>query len=704
MKLGNGKVSYNSEYLMMDNEPWFPVMGEFHFSRYPKKYWKESVLKMKAGGVGLVATYVFWIHHEEVEGEWDFEGNKDLREFLMVCSEASMPVVLRIGPWAHGECRNGGFPDWLLKKGFETRTDNEEYLGYVEKFYGKIYEHVKGLLWKDNGPVIGIQIENEYGHCGGKRGEEGEMHMRTLTALAKRIGFDAEFYTATGWGGAVTGGLIPVMGGYCDAPWARSTDKLKPSGNYIFTNERNDGNIGSDFKLGDNITYDYTKFPYLTAELGGGLQVTHHRRCAAQGNDIGAMTLTKLGCGVNLLGYYMYHGGTHPKGRLTSLQETLESGGYNDLPEFSYDFRAPIREYGQKFDSYDEIKLYAMFVNDFGRDFCKMSPVFSEDNPVKPDNLTDIRYSYRHDGKSGYVFVNNYQRLYPMSEHKAVKLKLNIDGEVISIPPFDLADGDYVFYPFNMKLEGNDRELVVIKTALATPLCKLNGNEYVFYAEGAPQYNIEGDMSKIKLITLSRKDALNVYKISDKYDGKEHIVIYDGGYVLEDNGKLWLTGCKDFKMKVYPEFAKAPEGFAKLENDGEFAVYFRKKSIGEVKIKAVCETLRTEEKAVFSVSLDMTDVDMDNERFNDCFINFAYEGDTARLEINGETVSDDFFTGFGGYEVGLKRFAFPDSLCLTVFPYHDGEKIYFERSPKLIDGEALSLEGVTVRTEEKIRL
>ncbi len=699
MKLGVGKVSYNNEYLMMDNEPWFPVMGEFHFSRYPKKYWRESMLKMKAGGMQLVATYVFWIHHEEIEGEWDFEGNKNLREFLEVCKEVEMPVVLRIGPWAHGECRNGGFPDWLLKKDFEVRTDNEQYLSYVEKFYGKIFGHAKGLLWKNNGPVIGLQIENEYGHCGGKRGVEGEQHMRTLTALAKKTGFDVEFYTATGWGGAVTGGLIPVMGGYCDAPWDRSTDKLKPSGNYVFTNERNDGNIGSDFKLGDNITYDYTKFPYLTAELGGGLQVTHHRRCAAQGPDIGAMTLTKLGCGVNLLGYYMYHGGTHPKGKLTTLQETFASGGYNDLPEFSYDFRAPVREFGQKFDSYDEIKLYAMFVKDFGREFCKMMPVFPKDNPIMPDNFNDVRYAYRHDGKSGYVFVNNYQRLYPMSAHKDVELKLDVNGETVSIPKFDLADRDYAFFPFNFKLS----ESAVIKTALATPLCKLNGSEYVFYANGEPKYDIEGDMGNAKLITISREDALKAYKISDKFDGREHLIIYDG-YVLEDDGIVELIGRNDFMIKVYPEFEKVPCGFEKLENDGELSVYLRKKSIGEVKIKAVQEIFRTEEKAVFTCELDMMGVDVKSESFSDCFVNFGYEGDTAELEIKGERESDDFFTGFGGYEVGLKRFGFPDELKLTVFPYHDGEKVYFERMPKMIDGEALSLESVAVATEERIKL
>lgn len=104
--------------------------------------WKEALLKMRAGGVDIVATYVFWIHHEEKKGEWDFSGSRDLRAFLELCKRLNMPVWLRIGPWAHGECRNGGFPDWLVEelgdnglgarpgqeKQREARTNDELYM------------------------------------------------------------------------------------------------------------------------------------------------------------------------------------------------------------------------------------------------------------------------------------------------------------------------------------------------------------------------------------------------------------------------------------------------------------------------------------------------------------------------------------------------------------------------------------------------
>lgn len=97
-------------------------------------------------------------------------------------------------------------------------------------------------------------------------------------------------------------------------------------------------------------------YPYLTAELGGGVQVTHHRRPRVAAEDIGAMSVCKLGSGCNLLGYYMYHGGTNPKGKLSSLQESTAVGSFCDVTELSYDFQAPIREYGQISQTAKEIE------------------------------------------------------------------------------------------------------------------------------------------------------------------------------------------------------------------------------------------------------------------------------------------------------------------------------------------------------------
>mgnify|MGYP000908851787 FL=1 len=161
------KFSFVPQYLTRNGSPWFPIMGEMHYSRTDRRFWDESIRKMKAGGVDIVSSYVIWNHHEEIEDEYDFSGNRDLRTFVETIQRNGLYFFIRIGPWSHGEVRRGGFPDWLFSKGFELRTNDPAYFQAVEKYYRKIYQQVEGLLLKDGGPIIGVQIENEYGHCGG---------------------------------------------------------------------------------------------------------------------------------------------------------------------------------------------------------------------------------------------------------------------------------------------------------------------------------------------------------------------------------------------------------------------------------------------------------------------------------------------------------------------------------------------------------
>lgn len=324
------QYTWNQQHLIRDGKPWLPMMGEFHYSRYPHSEWRKELEKMKACGVDIVATYVFWIHHEEREGQFDFSGCRNLRAFLETCREAGLPVWLRIGPWCHGECRHGGFPDWLVEKPFPIRCNDERYMALVRRLWEAVYGQAKGLFHQDGGPIIGIQIENEFGHCGGEGGNE---HIDRLWAMAMEIGFLAPCYTATGWGGAWIGSLLPVMACYCDAPWDPRLEPLPPSCNYIFSHERNDADVGSDFERGTHVTFDEDAYPYLLAEMGGGIGSTFHRRPTAIPADTGAMSLVKLGSGANLLGCYMYHGGTNPGGE---LNETRESGSYCETPTMSY--------------------------------------------------------------------------------------------------------------------------------------------------------------------------------------------------------------------------------------------------------------------------------------------------------------------------------------------------------------------------------
>lgn len=158
------KISFTNYYMKVNDKPFFGISGEFHFSRYDEEYWEEEIIKMKLGGINIIATYIFWNHHEEVKNVFDWEGNKNLRHFIELCRKNGMYVIIRIGPFDHGEVRNGGIPDWLFGRPFEIRSNDEGYLFYVDRLYKEIGKQVKGLLYKDGGPIIGTQIENEYMH------------------------------------------------------------------------------------------------------------------------------------------------------------------------------------------------------------------------------------------------------------------------------------------------------------------------------------------------------------------------------------------------------------------------------------------------------------------------------------------------------------------------------------------------------------
>lgn len=713
------EYSYDSRCLYRDGQPWFPVMGEMHYSRYRAQLWEESLRKMRAGGVEIVSAYVIWIHHEEEEGVFDFTGCRNLGGFLEACRKVGMQVFLRLGPWAHGEIRNGGFPDWiqaLEKKGVRLRSNDPVYLGYARRFWEHVYEQAKGYLHGDGGPVIGIQIENEYGHVGGLRGEEGQAHMRTLTAMAKEIGFRVPLYTATGWGGACIGDLLPVMGGYCEAPWDQRITELEPNANFVFSYQRNDAQIACDHHVGQEASFDESRYPFLTAELGGGVQVTSHRRPVAEGRDLGAMSIAKLGSGAALLGYYMYHGGSNPKGKLSTLQESRETGYANDLPEINYDFNAPIRQYGTISDAYREARLLALFLQEFGGELARMGTDI-EPPEVRPDDFSKLRLSCRHQGDQGYVFFNNYQRRHRMNDHMKAVLKGRCeDGEVV-FPPVDIRDGMYGFFPYGMKLGD-----ACLRTALATPLCRLRtkgGDVWVFYGDYTPNtpetdgaaaesgrqgvpkggnqsegsgnavFAWEGE-TQADILKLSRKEALLAGKVTLDQD----YLILSEGFVWEEEGAVRVTGEKDTVIRAFPRLpSERLPGFSECGREGRFTIYERRieETAASVETRLLAQDGRT---ARYEVLISYGK-ERNRQAGRDTLLLLAYSGDRMEIYAEGEKINDHFYTG-QEVPLSLGYFEFPTCLEIVVYPLEEGAAVFLEKWPRMEAGRACSLDDMRV--------
>ena len=414
-------IFVNNFYFSRNGKPIIPVTGEFHFSRYPEEYWDEAIKKMKAGGINMVATYIFWIMHEENEGEFTWGNNRNVRKFIKLCAENDMPVIIRVGPFAHGEIRNGGLPDWLLAKPLTIRSNDPNCLFYVERLYNEIGEQLEGLYFSDGGPIIATQLENEYQHSAAPWGltypgqphdftssardlalikegvavskEEnryedlGNKHMEVLKSLAIQAGIDTPLYTATGWGNAaiVPNGSLPVTAAYPYPTWA---EKASLSPFYLYK----DMHKNPDYSP---VRYKPENYPAFAAELGGGIMSTYSRRPLIPPNSLDALINRCLGSGANGIGYYMYHGGSTPRGEHYYFND--EAYGY---PKISYDFQAPIGEFGQTRPSYHRLKLIHYFLNSFGNLLAPMQTVLPETNEdIVPENLGDLRYAVR---KKGY--------------------------------------------------------------------------------------------------------------------------------------------------------------------------------------------------------------------------------------------------------------------------------------------------------------
>ena len=189
---------------------------------------------------------------------------------MLFRSQQDLPVILRIGPFCHGEVRNGGIPDWMFTKGCKLRSQDKTFLNYAEKLYRQIFSQVIGLQWKDGGPLIACQFDNEYRGSGD--------YLMALKRIAQTIGFDLPFYTRTGWPELSKpvpfGEMLPLYGDYADGFWDKEIKEC--AGNYYkafnFKGFRSSTAIGTDLlgKQEEKVNKGDEDYPYFTCELGGG--------------------------------------------------------------------------------------------------------------------------------------------------------------------------------------------------------------------------------------------------------------------------------------------------------------------------------------------------------------------------------------------------------------------------------------------------
>ncbi|MCL3861698.1 beta-galactosidase [Actinotalea sp. K2] len=607
------RLEVTSRWVERDGRPWFPVSGEVHYSRVPRDRWSEVLGHARAGGLDSVAAYVLWRAHEPEPGDFRWDGNLDLRAFVELAASHGLDVVVRMGPWAHGEARHGGFPDWLVERRLDTRTDDPAYLELVRAFFAATVTQLSGLGHAEGGPVVAAQMDNElYDQPG---------HLATLREIAEDLGLRVPLWTATGWGGAkVPRTLLPVYGAYADGFWE---DSLTPWPRFAATHFRYDAvrddlSVGADVRevldghvvLDGNVVLDGPGadpgtgpldddlvpladddvVPFATCELGGGMHVAYHRRPLVTPQDVAALTLAKIGSGSVWQGYYMYAGGTQRTavraGQVGGEQESHATGYPNDVPELTYDFHAPIGEHGQIRPHHHLLRRQHLWLAAEGERLATMTST-TGGGSEHPD---DLRWAVRGDGRSGYLFLTTYQPArQPLAAQHGVQVTVAFDDDVeVRVPtvPVDVPAGVSVAWPLRYALTPGlvlrsataqvltrlavaDHEVVVLVATAGVPVeLVLEGDvgvtgaghgehrdgATVVHLRAAPGPGCVVDLPGVRIMVLDEAAADRLYRL--EVGGRDRLVLSDAPLYVQDGALVVHTDSEQVTVSLLP----APAG------------------------------------------------------------------------------------------------------------------------------------------------
>ncbi|WP_156025374.1 beta-galactosidase [Thermogemmatispora carboxidivorans] len=696
-------LALTPSYLLRNGQPWIPIMGEFHPSRYPRRYWREALQKMRAGGLTLVSIYVFWIHVEEEEGRFDWSENRDLRAFVQLCGEIGLEILLRVGPFVHGECRNGGLPDWLYGRAVAVRSNDERYLFYVRRYFAEIARQVRGFFFQDGGPILGVQLENEYMHAGAPweltfrpgsewvpRGDDGPAHLERLRVLANEVGLVAPLYTCTAWGGAAVPaeGFLPMHAAYPFTPWEPDPAfEPSPSREFLFRSPQQPEN---EWWQAGAFRYPVDRYPYVYCELGSGIQMTYLHRPQVPPECTQALAVVALGSGCNWLGYYMYHGGSNPVGR---------HGFFNEftVPRLSYDFQAPLGEYGQLHPSYHHLRLLHLFLEEFGSQLAPLPVVLPPGAAaVKPQMTGVLRYAARAQQGQGFLFVNTYQDHAGGQDLEGISLELLLPEGRLRVPRaggLTLRRGLSAILPVGLELGSGLRlryataqPLTVLRTAgrtrmvffapeglqtefaLAREGCRtltLQGGRIVeeqetLYAWPEPGLGTHLEMTSmagetVELLVLSQEQALRCWKVP--LAGDEYLLLTgskDAAWVDADEEGLRICWQGEPQLEVlsYPPLPASMVISGSLEESGQQGLFWRYRL--QCAPWAARWSLEQPEPQVVRLRLAAEAL----EGVHDLFLQVDCVADVGQAFLDGQLVAD-YFGSDQPWVIGLKRFLQP---------------------------------------------
>lgn len=319
-----GTFAVQDGQFVLDGKPFQIISGEIHYPRVPRAYWHDRFLKARAMGLNTITTYVFWNVHEPRPGVYDFSGDYDVAEFVREAQQDGLYVILRPGPYVCAEWEFGGYPAWLLKDhDLVVRSGDPKYMAAVSRWMARLGKEMAGLQYSEGGPIIAVQVENEYGSFGADHA-----YMEQMRQLMFDSGFNkAVLYTADGpsdASGTLGKGSLPELpavinfGGGGARPGFEALKKFRPAG------------------------------PFMCGEYWAGWFDHWGDKHAStntkqQADDLAFML--RNGYSVSI---YMFHGGTS-----FGWMNGANSNGKNYEPDVtSYDYDSPLNESGRPAPKY----------------------------------------------------------------------------------------------------------------------------------------------------------------------------------------------------------------------------------------------------------------------------------------------------------------------------------------------------------------
>ncbi|XP_046387722.1 beta-galactosidase [Ischnura elegans] len=322
------RIDYEGNQFLRDGLPFRYVSGSLHYFRVPEAYWRDRLHKLRAAGLNAVSTYVDWGRHEPSPGEYVFTGDMDLVRFIQTAQEEDLLVILRPGPYICAERDMGGFPPWLLVKNpnMKLRTRDSSYRGYVSKWFSVLLPTIKPFLYGNGGPIIMVQVENEYGSfpaC------DFDYTTWLRDEMKQYIGTAAVLFTTDGNSdGYLKCGKI--AGVYATVDFGSGAD-VASSFRAMRNHEPRGPLVNSEFYPG---WLDHWESPH---------SLVSSRKVADTLNSILATNAS-----VNI---YVFFGGTN-----FGFSSGAEFGSYYNPQPTSYDYDAPLNEAGDATEKYFAIK------------------------------------------------------------------------------------------------------------------------------------------------------------------------------------------------------------------------------------------------------------------------------------------------------------------------------------------------------------